>query len=140
MKKKITIHDWGMMIGQEVESVYGSTFKIVGLGAGIDGEFTLFGEDGFFEIAEDCKPILRTLNQMTSDEMNESLDFFKVKKFDISSFEDGFNDFAFVTEFIDELQWGADKDIDVYDYLTHKGFDIRNWIDSGLAIKKEGIK
>jgi len=138
MKKELTTQDWGMMIGREVqcgeEMGSNSVFSLAGIYEKLNGDLILTSQkDGHYG-AFICKPILRTLDQMTEEEMNQSLKFFNIEKFDTSIFKNENDSFVF------ELEWGADRDVDVSDCLTQKGFDIRNWIDSGLAIKKEETK
>lgn len=122
MKKELTLHDWALMVGKKVYIDY------------LKKEFLLLGVKkygAFFQLiithseefgktnARDCKPILRTIAQITKEEANE------IEKIFNYSF-DGDEDLCCTVEWID--------------WMTQHGLDIRGWIDAGLAIKQEDDK
>lgn len=139
MNKQLTPQQWGMMIGQKV-SITRGTASLVKIIKCVRSDFIETSsvnseiQDGTFQWypVEYCKPILQTLDQMTEEEMIEFKSMLPAEmhnaniKFDET---DGFlvssnTDHDYLSYSIDHVDW-----------LTRKGFDIRNWIEDGLAIK-----
>jgi len=139
MKTKLTPQDWGMLIGQKVEYHACNLEQIstlVAVKESTDGDSILTMYNGDFFIVGDhfCKPILRTIDQMTVEDAEEI-----VEKFDLPK---SINDDAcqynkeYVLSLIEDEFTNEDLP-NLYDHLTQKGLDLRGWIELGLAIKQE---
>jgi len=136
MKTKLTAQDWGLMIGQQVicedimfvlDSVH-CQYGDLELGDGSDNRF-----DAVF-----CKPILRELDQMTDGEKKEYGKKFLANYTDllcISYDDDGLmqEDCLFDDSYPGNFPI---REPEKFDWLTQKGFDVRGWVDAGLAVKK----
>ena len=138
--KALTAQDWGRLIGQK--AMYkGAIFEIKHL---LDHECgTLFIGDGHGHVsAKLCKPILRRVEDMTDEEKDEfvysegykspTLNFWIEDNSDIIWFNVYHRD---VEHFISQT-----CSINDYDWLESKGFDIRGWIDAGLAIDAKEVE
>jgi len=140
MKSKLTIQDWGMMVGQEVEfkvAKYTKIFTLTNLwNDRLDNSgVILFGSDTADDPVDApyCKPILRTLTQMTFKDFDKITEKFKVG-ISLELIKDETNDYI-LKQIEDEFS--NEEVIHLYDHLTAEGFDIRGWIENGLAIKGE---
>jgi len=136
MKTKLTAQDWGMMIGKEVcyEEETGSNpiFTLTGV-VEKDEMIDLWGYRSIYA-DHVCKPILRALDQMTNEEV-DSLQFKFIHIGSVSNSNKNIVDNNFVS-----LLSNTSRKLDLVDWLTQKGFDIRNFIEQDLAIKYDGEK
>lgn len=127
MEKELNMFDWSMMINQKISCSDDSgerrgvlkrieetqTGKIV-----LMIKYTEMNPGAFYYANENiCKPILRTLDQITEEEH---------KHYD--SCKDRVSMAGHLISPAEDYQ--------VIDWLTQKGFDVRCWIEQGLAIKE----
>ncbi len=131
--KELDLFSWGLMIGQKIKYNDGD-FNITFILEGGRNEFG--GLELFDSILEQftacfCKPILRTLDQMTDEEKKELIgwDWILSEKYRFTN-----SGYYHTTNKIKHFH---NFSIEEIDWLTQKGFDIRGFIDAGLAIKKE---
>lgn len=132
----LTAREWGMMIGQKIEFRDAEHVEVFTLNNVWDGlALDLFGaEDSEPFAAEDCKPVPRAIEQITKEE-KEELEEMYGGDFKIELYKYGY-------KFIDEENdpFGDEEPVsfgvDDIDWLTGRGFDIRDWIDHGLAVRK----
>lgn len=121
MKKELTVQDWGMMIGRKVMHVHedGETYidVLVGLIERYDCSIELNLFDCDYVNSRECKPILKRLENISEEDsqlLDEQFGFLKTTK------DNGGVDII--------------GQVKLFDWLTQKGYDIRGWIDAGLAI------
>lgn len=121
--------NWGLYIGQRVVR-NGEVFELIGV-----SDKVLYIKDFCDEYGvtlRSCKPILRSLNQITDEEKIEFGELF----LDGACLEHITVENYFVTLFIYPYSYN-DSDIRMIDWLTAKGFSIRGEFENGLAIKEE---
>jgi len=125
--QELSIFDWQLMIGQRVECGHWAGVLI---GVLRDDLYISFVGHVHITSVENCKPVLKTLGQMTNEEKEKFKDDFKESliKPPKSLFIDEYGDFC-----IDEEEATAKESL----WFIREGFDILGWIDKGLAIKKE---
>lgn len=121
MKTKLTTQDWALCIGHKLIIDGGDSYIIEEVGR---GHLHLKGLNNMKVVPTFCKPILRTLDQMTEEEKNE----FEKECVKISSLNESY----YITFYGDIIYYSVHQ----IDWLTRKGFDIRGWIEAGLAIKE----
>jgi hypothetical protein len=149
MKKELTVQDWGRMIGQKIlfklyEEV---VFKLRSPYFDKLGNLMLEKSKGNEFNSNFCKPILRRLKDITEKEIEE------FKKEFLNNYDNYnrivgtvFNKTYFRIVFIDKSgSLPIDDDcwsyfIEHFDWLESKGFDIRDWIDAGLAIDANEVE
>jgi len=108
---KLTIQDWGMLIGGQVSTPVGEGVLLdVDYGSTLMVRDSKTKKDDYWNI-NNCKPILRTI-RLTLEERNTKGDFLREYSGHIYKAL--------------ETKW-----------LIQHGFDIFGWIDAGLAVKKE---
>ena len=128
MKDKLTVHkldakSWGRLIGQDVkELTSGKVYYLSGVGtdeiltiAEINGHSV---ENHVDVHMDDCKPILRRLEDMTEED-----------------------DAKFKRKFGTNLKYMCGFIAIHYDWFDENGYDIleRRWIDAGLAIDAKEV-
>lgn len=130
----LTAQEWGLYIGQKVIC---DNKKFVIKGIKELNHICLYDEFGIAVKSEDCKPILRSLDQMTDEEKNllSSL---------IEKDRHLFDCVVIVGNIIScKYDFGLcgvahePATIKIIDWLTQKGFAIRNEFERGIAIKEE---
>jgi len=131
MKNELTVQDWGRLIGQKVQTPDGikkiSEVRNSTIMCELENHFARRCYKRNY-----CKPILRTLGQMTEEE--------KIVFADINGVNN--SEHLNVRIFDDRVWFNNSRNkersvtsIYTVDWLTQEGFDIRGWIDAGLAIK-----
>lgn len=134
MSNQLTAQQWGMCIGQKAVANDGVSGIIEGYRCGyVFLKYTQFNRGRFYKTSE-IKPILRTDDQMTEKEKAEFSSLFLNKK-RLSLFFIGENYIACYILVDDNDEYPCNTLMT--DWLTAKGFDIRGWIEQGLAIKQE---
>ena len=132
----LTVRDWGKLIGKKVVKCFGTDnqeiFTLLAVGY-LDSYYLQHGDVDIGypsnEIPDFCKPILRRIEDMTEEEKGEfEKEFINGKLLTIGNFsyEEG-NPITMIKHFYH-------FEIAHYDWLDERGFDIRGWIDQGLAI------
>lgn len=114
---KLTAQQWGRIIGcrctlSNAESSFdGVKFEAVGLCLRAE---RLYNENGNEFPMEECKPILRTFDQMTEEEKEKHN----------------------LLVFTSNIQYEIGDSAYIVDYLDSIHVDQRGWIEAGLAIKE----
>jgi len=123
---ELTIQDWGMMIGKKVQFIEYTGEKGIGFLTGITKDIhrtpSLWIDYDYEFDLDSCKPIMRTVDQMTEkefQEFNKIAKFKDTRRFYCLSF---FN----LKDSPEKIKW-----------LIQNGFDVFNWINQNLAIKQE---
>ena len=115
MSRCLTIQDWALCVGRNFIYWFGDIGVIN------------YKNISNLEHAS-AKPILKTLDQMTQEDKEEFQKKFK-----------HYQEIYFHKEGYSECKSGChgwkDYTLEMYDFLTRKGYDVRGWIDQGLAIK-----
>lgn len=144
MNKELSLQQWGMMIGRKAR-IDETIINIDGIRVSDYQELAIIDEVGWEWLTSDyeIKPILRNLDQMTEEEKEEFFKFIKDVDYNEVS-EIKFNPYSieFIWNVSNELYFKEIRyfSVEMQDWFTQKGFDIRNWIDAGLAIKYDPIK
>ena len=140
MKKELSAQDWGLMIGRELHSKENGCDILEGVTINAHKQIMLHCKNGLYntEFIE-CKPFLRTLDQMTEDEKREYKESFyhtEATLLQLSYDSDGLiqEDCLFYSTHPGHFPI---REPQKFDWLTRKGFDIRGWIEAGLAVKKD---
>ena len=133
MKTKLTIQDWGLMIGQKVKWK-NKNFYLLAVDMHRLSLMAPKGKNTHYAhiINDKPKPILRTLDQMIEEEKKEFAKIFH-KGYEITNIFESSIFYKKCGGFKGEIE----HDIKSYDWLTQKGFDVRGWIDAELAIREE---
>jgi hypothetical protein len=140
---RLPIQDWGKMIGQKAKSNNGIIFTVDKIDLWSVVPIYSYDYDQDFSI-EDCKPILRRLEDMTYHDKNDFCNDFDINGdiYNIRVFKD-----HIIYDYGDPecYKWsGSDAVLEFrikhYDWLDSKGYDIRGWIDAGLAIDAKTLE
>ena len=135
MKIKLTAQDWALHIGKKI-LCDGCEYKL--LGVSFSGLNVIDKYSKYDVKFDNCKPILRTLDQMTEDEKQEYVDLFGGVKPNHFYYDGTRNGVVIcVIGCCDYFGQFYVASTIILDWLTQKGFDIRNWIEQGLAVKEE---
>ena len=118
MKKKLDLYDWMLCLGLFYKKYWNRHNDY--------HEFHKIDEEKLTAVAYDIakndpyfrdKPVLRTIEELTKEELEEFENLFGVKIKTICGFK-----------------------IHHYDWLTKKGIDVRGWIEAGLAVPYKEFK
>jgi hypothetical protein len=136
---KLTAFEWGLYIGNAVEHQGGFMFILHGIDIFLDhiellSYNVLMNKQKYEE--SDCKPILRSLDQMTDEERAyiTSKYFYGYEFYVQYVFLDEMNNLA--VRLSDDSKYYMCH-VDFIDWLTEKGFAIRNEFERGVAVEDE---
>ena len=135
--KKLNIQDWSKMMGQKC-IIYqtdrqGSKCNTIGDVAVVDLNRIGVGHEFpnyyiTFHCINDCKPVLRRVEDMTKEEKEELMRISNSKtRSECECCIQHDTSILFI-------------DTSISDWLESKGFDIRGWIDEGLAVDAKTVK
>lgn len=135
---KLTIQDWGLMIDKKV-LLDNKIVRVMGVILDLNDEINIKIDDDPFTYYRrpqynQIKPILRTIDQMTEEDKEE----FGIIHNETGTISEVSVDFF--SYWIKETYLQYRMSLEGVDFLTRKGYDIRGWIDQGLAIKYDPEK
>ena len=136
MSNQLTAQQWGLCIGQKAVANDGVSGVVEGYRYGyILLKYTEFNAGRFYKTSE-IKPILRTLDQITYEEKLELMSVVSKNAGKVLALKtsDSHNFSSNPADYDDLFTYAH---VAAIDWLTAKGFDIRGWIEQGLAIKGE---
>jgi len=135
MRDKLTVKDF--RFGEEVwccDGICENVGKIVEIRKnGIKIKYTEGNSGRWFHFDKKTKilKVLRTLDMMTDEENLK----FREEFFEGDLYAVELTDHSYSSEY--DGEWVEESmSIEIYDYLTEMGFDIRDYIEEGLAIKE----
>lgn len=133
----LTVRDWGRMIGGRVETPCKTVpiDMILGISTCNTYEPTNRLEccEGVYDM-EDCKPVLRTFDQMTEEEKREFEKMFCVDECLIKFYRQPSGDLCY--EYIAPEPHNMVCGQSSIQWLRDRWFDTDGWIEAGLAIKE----